>query len=557
MTGSTPKLSIDINNKELILSHKKALQARKEALSKCISNETVVSSYIDESQPEKPQYQMVSFSDHTGRVRIFAIDKTQKLGQGGQGEVYLAQELFEDKKANRCISNLSAVKISQSEHNLDDYDNEFEILMQLNRGKGKCVHNLHGQSTHYLFSQYYPGTNLLDICYYKVNGQYVKKPLNPLLVIKLIKGILSEIQSLHQRHGILHRDLKTNNFIVKIDNDTVTVTVIDFGTSCLMQKANKTFYGTIGYQAPETTLPANQHTIYNLQNEYFSLGVILAELLTKENYQRYIEKKMNDYRENDTLGSFQKKDIKIGMPDIFHENSEKRDPMFLILKEMILFLTEKNANKRPLYTDIDKMIKRLTSLEQEYTSLLPDETKLSHPSSPRYDLATTVTGFSKEDITRQLEALTSELKMLEVEQGNEKNPFHIYLTLNFSAASPLEPSSAPLRMISPKASSSNAIEADPSTKPSKKQTLIGRPRSNSDVPKLNLKDVSPEITDSYAKSSGARHRKFKITKVSPKEKSTQNHNDLEITDLSTPQFTFYEFLSEPPSAEKTSKRKKK
>ncbi|HRE33406.1 MAG TPA: protein kinase, partial [Candidatus Berkiella sp.] len=269
---------------------KEASLARKQALGKQTPQETTLSLYHDNSNPLFPkQYGIVSFMDEHYQIRVFAIDKNAKLGEGAQGEVYLAQELFEDKKPTPTKPTLSIVKMTSKEMHFDDYQNEYDILNHIHRNAQQCIHELEQSKTIYLFSPFYPGINLQEICYYNFNGQLVKKPLNELILIKLFQGILSEVQQLHQNYGILHRDLKLNNFLVDINNDKVSVKLIDFGTSCLIQKSNKSFCGTIGYQAPDLTLSHNQHGIYSLQHEYYSVGVILAELIANENYHRYIE----------------------------------------------------------------------------------------------------------------------------------------------------------------------------------------------------------------------------------------------------------------------------
>jgi serine/threonine protein kinase len=101
----------------------------------------------------------------------------------------------------------------------------------------------------------------------------------------LIKDIFSKLSklllSLHQK-GISHRDLKSDNVIVKTDKQTsqvVDVRLIDFGFSFYIQsneKFNKVC-GTPNYMSPEIF---NQEKICTQKTDIWSLGIILYKLVT-------------------------------------------------------------------------------------------------------------------------------------------------------------------------------------------------------------------------------------------------------------------------------------
>lgn len=520
----------------LLLTPKDAIAAHKQALSKLdIMNdsEAHISYYIDENQNTSKQYEIVAFFDELHYRRVFAIDRTIKLGEGAQGEVYLAQELFDDKKINAQRANLSIVKLSNTEFRFSDYENEYHILKHLNQNPVKCTLNSNQLKTVYLFAPFYQGTNLEDICYYKINNQFIKKPLNPLLIIQLLRSILTEVHHLHQTHGVLHRDLKLSNFIV-MEGEPPVVKVIDFGTSCLIQQSDKTFCGTIGYQAPDLTLPANQHAIYNMQHDYYSVGVIFAEIVANENYQRYIAEKMHSFSSSDTLGTFQRKDLKRCMPSIFSDlSTANRYPGFQLIKEIINTLTTKDPFKRPTFMDVEKMIRKITTLEREYLDAAHSSPRPLTPreSSPRLASAPSFIGFSKDELTRQLEALTSELKKLDFmdEKSEEGTPVQIQFSLNFSKVATRE----------------HKAEAASSSSPKPAKKVHTRMRSNSDIPKLNLKEISDDSIERGAKSSGSR-RKFSIT---PKASPTKAETAIE------PQLTLREFLTDDEGSPKSKKAK--
>tara|TARA_R110002110_G_C13469647_1_gene720029 strand:+ start:10376 stop:12013 length:1638 start_codon:yes stop_codon:yes gene_type:complete len=365
----------DINGvSQCLLSDKDIKYARKQAIDKFLDTKEPVSSYICRRGSQIYQLELICMQNAEKDFRVFAIDKSKKLGQGAQGIVYLSQEL-QDKPSNTSDP-MSIVKISENHASFPDFIVEENILKHLERFKGSTVLQLGGEKPiYYLFSQFCPGTNLLDTCYKKQLGRLVKKKLDPLLTIRLIKVALTKVNKLHQNSGVLHRDLKTENIIVhQHENGLVEGEVIDFGRSCLIQQSTRTFSGTIGYQARETTRPRQKRPVHNLQAEYFSLGIIMAEILTKHNYQRAIAKYLKECERINALVPLSIHDIRRAMPDVFFSNQDEQENWKYQVTKMIQFLTQSNPNKRPTYLDIYKMIQQVNMLEEEI--------KEQHPTKP-------------------------------------------------------------------------------------------------------------------------------------------------------------------------------
>ncbi|XP_077117078.1 protein kinase C delta type-like [Ranitomeya variabilis] len=85
------------------------------------------------------------------------------------------------------------------------------------------------------------------------------------------------IQFLHSR-GVIHRDLKPENILVA---ETGHIKITDYGLALENMHGDQTatgFAGTMGYMAPE--IMAEEE--YNAGVDWFSLGVILNEMLTSE-----------------------------------------------------------------------------------------------------------------------------------------------------------------------------------------------------------------------------------------------------------------------------------
>uniref|UniRef100_A0A1I8JCW2 dual-specificity kinase n=1 Tax=Macrostomum lignano TaxID=282301 RepID=A0A1I8JCW2_9PLAT len=94
------------------------------------------------------------------------------------------------------------------------------------------------------------------------------------LVRKFAQPILRCLRLLHSQ-GIVHCDLKPENILLQAKGQS-EVKVIDFGSSCLVNKQMYTYIQSRFYRAPEVILGVP----YGPEIDMFSLGCILAELCT-------------------------------------------------------------------------------------------------------------------------------------------------------------------------------------------------------------------------------------------------------------------------------------
>src|SRR5882672_1172571 len=93
-------------------------------------------------------------------------------------------------------------------------------------------------------------------------------------------AVLDAMEAAH-RHGVIHRDLKPDNVIVKWNGARAHPKVVDFGIAKLVDGTTYTvtgaFLGTCRYMSPEQ-LEA-PHTL-GYATDVYSLGVTLFELVT-------------------------------------------------------------------------------------------------------------------------------------------------------------------------------------------------------------------------------------------------------------------------------------
>eukprot|EP01133_Synstelium_polycarpum_P012858 gene12858-15100_t len=105
---------------------------------------------------------------------------------------------------------------------------------------------------------------------------YTKENDGALPPTKLIVDMAVEAaQSLNFLHskGLIHRDVKTANFLVK---DDFSVKLIDFGTSRVLQSLKMTVIGTPIYMSTEVI----QGQQYQQSADVYSFGIVLWELFT-------------------------------------------------------------------------------------------------------------------------------------------------------------------------------------------------------------------------------------------------------------------------------------
>jgi len=104
-------------------------------------------------------------------------------------------------------------------------------------------------------------------------------------VIELITEITKILDYLHNlTPPVIHRDLKPTN-IVKRKKDGKFV-LIDFGAvvDALKPEGDSTVAGTFGYMAPEQFMGKAVS-----KSDYYSLGVIALELITKKKHQEFLK----------------------------------------------------------------------------------------------------------------------------------------------------------------------------------------------------------------------------------------------------------------------------
>jgi eukaryotic-like serine/threonine-protein kinase len=200
----------------------------------------------------------------TGIEAAYTLGKP--LGQGGMGIVYEAY----DRKLKRNV----AIKMLRDEYKLDDsakasFMEEARTVAELHHPAIVDIHNIiEDDRGLYLVFERLQGRTL-DVV-------LAEKKRLPLSEIKDVLKPVCEALDYAHGHDVVHRDLKPSNVMLTDDG----VKVLDFGISRHAARAGKanttqTVTGTPHYMAPE-----QEYGIVRKENDVFSLGAVLYEMVT-------------------------------------------------------------------------------------------------------------------------------------------------------------------------------------------------------------------------------------------------------------------------------------
>lgn len=192
---------------------------------------------------------------------------TKLIGKGGMAEVYLAW----DSILNREV----AIKVLKSDMSDDDvalerFKREAGATTQLSHPNIVDVYDVGDDGDkHYIVMEYVKGYTLKQLI--KKRGTIPYK--EAVWMIKQLAGALMEAH----RKGIIHRDVKSQNVLIKPDG---TIKLSDFGIALAngsMQITSKdSVLGSVHYLAPELSRGRQA----SMQSDIYSLGIVFYELLT-------------------------------------------------------------------------------------------------------------------------------------------------------------------------------------------------------------------------------------------------------------------------------------
>ncbi|MGO9065870.1 MAG: tetratricopeptide repeat protein [Myxococcaceae bacterium] len=212
-------------------------------------------------------------------TRIGPYRLLQLIGEGGMGEVWIAEQL---EPVRRKVA-LKVIKAGMdTKQVVARFESERQALALMDHSAIAKV--LDGGSTPegrpYFVMEYVPGVPITEHC----DTHKLSTPARLELFTEVCKGV----QHAHQK-AIIHRDLKPSNILVSLVDGKAQVKIIDFGIAKATgyRLTEKTLFtelgaiiGTPEYMSPEQADLTGQDV--DTRTDVYSLGVLLYQLLTGE-----------------------------------------------------------------------------------------------------------------------------------------------------------------------------------------------------------------------------------------------------------------------------------
>jgi eukaryotic-like serine/threonine-protein kinase len=212
-------------------------------------------------------------------VRIGPYRLLESIGEGGMGEVWLAEQL---EPVRRRV----AVKIIKAGMDTKDVVARFESERQaLALMEHPAIAKVFDGGTSpegrpYFVMEYVPGLAITDHC--------DAKQLSTTERLELLAEVCDGVQHAHQK-AVIHRDLKPSNILVTEVDGKPQPKIIDFGIAKAIgyRLTDRTLLtelgaviGTPEYMSPEQADSTGEDV--DTRTDVYSLGVVLYQLLTGE-----------------------------------------------------------------------------------------------------------------------------------------------------------------------------------------------------------------------------------------------------------------------------------
>lgn len=207
----------------------------------------------------------------------------QKLGSGGMGEVYLA----EDTRLDRTVAlKILPADVAFDKRRMQRFKQEAKLASSLNQPNILTIFEFGDtDSLHFIASEYVDGVTLREY----LRGRQLKLPE----IIEISTQVVAALDAAHEAK-IVHRDIKPENIMVR--RRDLVVKVLDFGLAKLTEKTRGpvsgqsdsevntellvrtmpgSVVGTISYMSPEQA----QGLAVDERTDLWSTGVVLYEMV--------------------------------------------------------------------------------------------------------------------------------------------------------------------------------------------------------------------------------------------------------------------------------------
>lgn len=191
----------------------------------------------------------------------------KSIGNGGMANVYLAL----DRVLNREV----AIKILKADMandpvSLERFSREANASTKISHPNIVDIYDVgEDGNKHYIVMEYIKGYTLKQL----IRRRGAIPPREAVWMIKQLSQALLEAH----KNGLIHRDIKSQNVLIKDDG---TIKLADFGIAILNNSIQITskdsVLGSVHYLAPELAKGSSA----TMQSDIYSLGIVMYELLT-------------------------------------------------------------------------------------------------------------------------------------------------------------------------------------------------------------------------------------------------------------------------------------
>jgi len=211
----------------------------------------------------------------TGMIVRNAYRIVRKLGQGGMGAVYLAEQVFmEEPRALKFLSG----ELSQDADFTARFRREVRTLRQVRHKNVVDSGDLEPAEDGTLFfpMEFVDGPDLRSF----INS--TPKPFDVPLALAITRGIAEGLGAAHAK-GMVHRDIKPENILMANDGQQWIPKIADFGIVATRELSQHTQTGSLlltpFYAAPEQWLGTRAADLDG-RTDLYALGGVLFEMLT-------------------------------------------------------------------------------------------------------------------------------------------------------------------------------------------------------------------------------------------------------------------------------------
>ncbi len=192
----------------------------------------------------------------------------RKLGEGGMGEVYLAEDI---RLKRQVAIKFLPEHLTKDKQNVKRFEREAEAAASLNHPNIVTIYDIIDSDNQIcIVMEFVDGKSLRDMI--------TRNQIGIIDSIDIIKQICEGLAKAHQA-GIVHRDIKPDNILIGNDG---RVKILDFGLAKLRGvsklTAETSTVGTTHYMSPEQL----QGKEVDQRSDIWSLGIVMYEMITGE-----------------------------------------------------------------------------------------------------------------------------------------------------------------------------------------------------------------------------------------------------------------------------------